>query len=174
MKDLTTCAVLLAMGLAVFASPASAQDSDHSDHSDRSDCVNCPIAKKYDSTEVIKQTKDVDHSRVIETESVVPSQRLIETNHLILHENETRHVGTVQHNHTIIEKEVILRKRNVDHMTVNTTVDLVEHKYNTVRKRIVEEREVPGEVRELGHCNCERPRRVRSYRMAPGYVHSRY
>jgi hypothetical protein len=171
MKYLTVCGALLAMGLAVFASPASAQDSDHSD---RSDCVNCPISKKYDSTEVIKRTKDVDHSRVIETESVVPSQRLIETNHLIIHENETRHVGTVQHNHTIIEKEVILRKRNVDHMTVNTVVDLVEHKYNTVRKRIVEEREVPGEARELGHCNCERPKALRSYRTVPRYVNSRY
>ncbi len=68
------------------------------------DCYKCPPPRNYDSQEVVKQTKDVDHSRVIETQSVVPSKRLIETNHLIIRENETRNIGTVQHNHTIIEK----------------------------------------------------------------------
>ena len=53
------------------------------------DCYKCPPPRNYDSQEVVKQTKDVDHSRVIETQSVVPSKRLIETNHLIIHENET-------------------------------------------------------------------------------------
>ena len=75
---------------------------------------------------------------------MVPSKRLIETNHLIIRENETRNVGVVQHNHTVIEKELILTKRNVDTKTVNTQVNLVEHKYNTERKRVVEEREIPG------------------------------
>ena len=56
------------------------------------------------SQEVLKKTKDVDHTRTIETQSVVPSKRLIETNHLIVHEDETRNIGTVQHNHTIVEK----------------------------------------------------------------------
>ena len=120
-------------------------------------CYKCPAPRpNYDSTEVIKQTRDVDHSRTIETQSVVPSKRLIETNHLIIRENETRNIGTVQHNHTIIEKELVLTKRNVDTKNVNTFVNLVEHKYNTERKHIVEERELPGENRDIT-CNCDRP-----------------
>ena len=59
----------------------------------------------------------------------------------------------VQHNHTIIEKELVLTKRNVDTKTVNNVVNLVEHKYNTERKRVVEEREVPGENRDIT-CTC--------------------
>ena len=111
---------------------------------------------------------------MINTQSVVPSQRLIETNHLVIRENETRNIGTVQHNHTIIEKELILRKNNVDNKTVNTTVNLVEHKYNTERKRIVEEREIPGLVRDLRDCNCDNNNTkssgapLRSYGMASG------
>ena len=35
------------------------------------DCANCPPPKHYDSTEVIKKSRDVDQSRVINTESVV-------------------------------------------------------------------------------------------------------
>ena len=110
---------------------------------------------------------------------MVPSKRLIETNHLIIRENETRNVGVVQHNHTIIEKELILTKRNVDTKHVNTVVNLVEHKYNTERKRVVEEREIPGENRDLRDCNCEggygkRPLGVQAYGQAPRYVSSRY
>lgn len=76
------------------------------------DCPNCPPPRHYDSTEVVKNSRDVDHSRVINTQSVVhvPS-RTKETNKLIIHENETRNVGTVQHNHTIIEKEIRYVKR---------------------------------------------------------------
>ena len=96
---------------------------------------------------------------------MVPSKRVIETNHLIVHENEVRNIGTVQHNHTIIEKELVLTKRNVDHKYVNTDVNLVEHKYNTERKRVVEEREIPGEVRHL-RCDCPRGKPVRAYGMA--------
>jgi hypothetical protein len=130
---------------------------------------------------VVKKTRDVDHSRVIETQSVVPSKRLIETNHLIVHENETRNVGTIQHNHTVVEKELILTKRNVDNKHVNTVVNLVEHKYNTQRQRVVEEKEIPGEVRDLKDCNCESPVRAygmatsaNTYASAPRYVKSRY
>ena len=150
MKYLTVCkGALLAVVLAVATSPAMAGDF-------RNDCFKCPQPRpNYDSTEVIKQTRDVDHSRVIETQSVVPSKRLIETNHLIIRENETRNIGTVQHNHTIIEKELVLTKRNVDTKNVNTFVNLVEHKYNTERKHIVEEREIPGENRDIT-CNCDR------------------
>ena len=130
---------------------------------------------------MVKKTRDVDHSRVIETQSVVPSKRLIETNHLIIHENETRNIGTVQHNHTIIEKELVLTKRNVDTKYVNTVVNLVEHKYNTQRQRVVEEREIPGENRDLRDCNCESPVRsmawpqgANAYGSAPKYVKYRY
>ena len=137
----------------------------------RNDCYKCPAPRpNYDSTEVIKQSRDVDHSRVIETQSVVPSKRLIETNHLIVRENETRNIGTVQHNHTIIEKELVLTKRNVDTKNVNTVVNLVEHKYNTERKRVVEEREVPGEHRDIT-CNCDKghgPHPARASLLWPG------
>ena len=147
MKYLTVKGALLAVVLAVAATPASAGDY-------RDNCYKCPAPRpNYDSTEVIKQSRDVDHTRVIETQSVVPSKRLIETNHLIVRENETRNIGTVQHNHTIIEKELVLTKRNVDTKNVNTVVNLVEHKYNTERKRVVEEREIPGEHRDIT-CNC--------------------
>jgi hypothetical protein len=174
MKYLTVClGPLLAVALAVAATPASAGDYGGRGGY-RNDCYKCPPPRNYDSTEVVKQSRDIDHSRVIETQSVVPSKRLIETNHLVVHENETRNIGTVQHNHTIIEKELILTKRNVDHKRVNTVVNLVEHKYNTERKRVVEERELPGEVRDLRECNCERPSAVRAYGMAPRYVTSRY
>jgi hypothetical protein len=71
--------------------------------------------------------------------------RMIEANHLIIRENETRNVGT---------------------KTVDTVVNLVEHKYNTQRQRIVEQRELPGTVRDLRDCNCDGPRAIRAYGMA--------
>src|SRR3954469_11800836 len=149
MKYLTVCqGALLALSLAVVSTSAFAGDYGPSG-GPRNDCYKCPPPRNYDSQEVLKQTKDVDHSRGIETQSVVPSKRLIETNALIVHENETRNIGTVQHNHTIIEKELVLTKRNVDTKNVNTYVNLVEHKYNTERKHIVEERELPGEIRDI-------------------------
>jgi hypothetical protein len=185
MKYLTAKGALLAVVLAVAATPAMAGDYGH-----RSDCYKCPQPRpNYDSTEVIKQSRDVDHSPVIETQSVVPSKRLIETNHLIVRENETRNIGTVQHNHTIIEKELVLTKRNVDTKNVNTVVNLVEHKYDTQRKRVVEEREIPGEHRDIT-CNCppkgHHPHKgghlevygqaqpADAYARAPKYVKSKY
>jgi hypothetical protein len=200
MKYLTAClGGLAALSLAVASNPASAGDygggasapgyggssSGYGGGSSSGGCYKCPAPRNYDSQEVVKKTRDVDHTRVIETQSVVPSKRLIETNHLIVRENETRNVGTVQHNHTVIEKELILRKQNVDTKHVNTVVNLVEHKYNTERKRVVEEREIPGEHRDLRDCNCESkggaPLRAygmgtgtNSYGSAPRYVNSRY
>jgi len=162
---------LLALALAILSTPASAGESGRgpaakSGGQSRT-CYKCPPRRNYDSREVIKQTKDVDHSRVIETRSVIPSKRLIETNHLIIRETETRNVGTVQHNHTIIENELVLTKRNVDTKYVNTVVNLVEHKYNTQRQRVVVEKEIPGRKRVLRSCNnCKSP--VRAYGMAPG------
>jgi hypothetical protein len=172
----------LVLGLAGIATPASADG--YKNRGGYDNCYKCPKPRPfYDSQEVLKTTKDVDHSRVIETQSVVPSKRLIETNHLIIRENETRNVGTVQHNHTVIEKELVLTKRNVDTKNVNTVVNLVEHKYNTERKRVVEEREIPGENRDIT-CPCDRPghpgkglpvygqaeKPVNAYAKAPRYV----
>lgn len=187
----TMLSAALVLGLAGIVSPAFAGGPGGGYVGRGGDCYKCPKPRPhYDSTEVIKNTKDVDHSRVIETQSVVPSKRLIETNHLIIRENETRNVGVVQHNHTIIEKELVLTKRNVDHKYVNNEVNQVEHKYNTERKRIVEERELPGEERHL-RCECPRdkgavraygmatdakaaPAPARGYGQAPKYVSSRY
>src|SRR3954454_3098300 len=173
MTYLTVCrGTLLALSLAVVSTSAFAGDYGRGpvdpgySNGRPGDCYKCPPPRNYDSQEVVKQTRDVDHSRTIETQSVVPSKRLIETNHLIIKENETRNVGTVQHNHTIIEKELVLTKRNVDTKHVNTVVNLVEHKYNTQRQHVVEERELPGENRDLRECNCDSP--VRAYGMATG------
>src|ERR1700749_4897728 len=89
MKYLTVSkGALLAVVLAVATTPAMAGERCGGY---RNDCYKCPQPRaNYDSTEVLKQTRDVDHSRVIDTQSVVPSKRLIETNHLIIRENETR------------------------------------------------------------------------------------
>src|SRR5260370_30552566 len=142
MKYLTAKGALLAIVLAVATTPAMAGDYGQGGGY-RNDCYKCPTPRpNYDSTEVIKQTRDVDHSRTIETQSVVPSKRLIETNHLIIRENETRNIGTVQHNHTIIEKELVLTKRNVDTKQDNTVVNLVQPNYNTQHHHSVEQGEL--------------------------------
>jgi hypothetical protein len=155
MKCLTVpLGALLALGLSA-ATPAFAGDDGSRA---LNDCYKCPAPKKYDSQEVVKTSR--------ETKSVAPSRRVIESNHLIIRENETRNVGTIQHNHTVIEKELVLTKRNVDTKTVDTVVNLVEHKYNTQRQRIVEQRELPGTVRDLRDCNCDGPRAIRAYGMA--------
>src|ERR1043165_5731931 len=183
MKYLTVCqGALLALSLAVASTSALAGDyQSPGGYSGPRDCYKCPPPRNYDTQEVCKQSRDVDHSRVIETQSVVPSKRVIETNHLIIQENETRNIGTIQHNHTIIEKELVLTKRNVDTKVVNTVVNLVEHKYNTQRQHVVEEKEIPGENRDLRECNCDRPVQVygmaqgaNAYGQAPRYVRNRY
>jgi hypothetical protein len=177
MKNLTGGLAALLIGLAMVASPAFAGSHDRSSGG----CAKCAPRKHYDSREVIKKSHDVDRSRVINTQTVVPTKRVIETNHLIVHENETRNVGTVEHNHTIIEKELILRKRNIDHVYVDTVVNLVHHKYHTQYRHIVEEREIPGEVRYFRHCHCKRllqfsgvARPVDAYASAPHYLKRRY
>ena len=57
----------------------------------------------------------------------------------------------------------------------------MEHKYNTERKRVVEERELPGQVRDLRDCNCDKPLQTygmadgsNAYGAAPKYVKTRY
>ena len=88
MKYLAVCAAgLLAISLAGASVPAFAGDygggsssgyggSSSSGYSGSSgNCYKCPPAKNYDSQEVLKQTKDIDRSQVINTQSVVPSRR---------------------------------------------------------------------------------------------------
>jgi hypothetical protein len=71
------------------------------------ECADCPPPRHYDSTEVVKNSRDVDQSRVINTETVVEvPPRTRESNKLVIQENETRNVGVIQHNHRIIEKEI--------------------------------------------------------------------
>ena len=41
----------------------------------QAECLNCAPSKNYDSVEVIRNVREVDHSRVIETTSVVPMYR---------------------------------------------------------------------------------------------------
>lgn len=55
-------AVLVLAGVTLAAAPASA---------DRYNCRNCAPLKKYDSQKVVRTSKTVDHSRVINTYSVV-------------------------------------------------------------------------------------------------------
>jgi hypothetical protein len=182
----------LVLGLAGMTTQALADGKGYGPGRGYQDCYKCPKPRPhYDSTEVIKDVKEVDKSQVIESQSVVPSKRLIEINHLVIRENELRKTGVVQHNHTIIEKELVLTKRNVDTKVVNKVVDLVEHKFNTERKRIVEEREIPGENRDIT-CPCPdrsfkdkgfpgkgipaygQARPTDAYARAPKYVNSRH
>jgi hypothetical protein len=86
-------------------------------------CPTCPPPRPhYDNVEVVKTSRDVNQSRVINTQSVVNvPPRVKETNKLIIRENETRNVGVVQHNHTIIEKEIRYVKRRPPAYRVRTT-----------------------------------------------------
>ena len=96
------------------------------------DCADCAPRRKYDSQEVVKKVRNVDHSRVINTRTVVPVRtRVKETNRLVIHQNETRLTGVViQHNHTIVEKEI----RYVRRIPVQTRVEFVTHNYRVVER----------------------------------------
>jgi hypothetical protein len=112
-------------GLAAVAAPALAADKY------RTDCVGCATKKSYDSQEVVRTTNDIDHSRVIETQTVVPvSRRKHETNRLVVHKNLTRHVGVVRHKHTIVEKQI----RYVRPRPAVTVVNYVTHQYYVVHR----------------------------------------
>jgi hypothetical protein len=98
------------------AAPASAVErapyAGRSPDAPARECADCPPPRRYDNTEVIKTSRDVDQSRVINTETVVQvPPRTKEINKLIIRENETRNVGVIQHNHRIIEKETRYVKR---------------------------------------------------------------
>jgi len=104
MTKMFAAAALSVFALAMTA-PAFATDKN---------CKNCPAPRpQYDSQEVVRTTKDVDKSRVINTQSVVevPSGQVRTHNHLVVRKNTIRHVGVVHHKHTIIEKEIRYKRR---------------------------------------------------------------
>jgi hypothetical protein len=95
------------------------------------DCADCAPRRKYDSQEVVKKVRNIDQSRVINTTTVVPVRtRVNETNRLVIRQNETQLTGVVQHNHTIIEKEV----RYIRRIPVQTTVEFITHDYRVVER----------------------------------------
>lgn len=78
-------------------------------------CADCPLPKGFDSQEVVRNVRTIDHSKVINTVTVVPGGRRGKaTRHLVIYLTEIRHVGVIQHNHTIIEKTIrsLRRPRN--------------------------------------------------------------
>ena len=96
-----------------------------------SDCPDCQPRRHYDDQKVVKKVRNVDHSRTIDTVTVVPAgQRVRETNHLVIQNDETRHVGVVQHNHVIVEKEI----RYVRRVPITTTVNFVSHNYRVMER----------------------------------------
>jgi hypothetical protein len=130
-----------AMLALAFAQPAAAQ------------------SRGYDSEEVIKNTRTIDRSRDINTVTEVPVRRRTrETNHLVIHKNETRNVGVIRHNRTIIEKEI----RYVRRIPVVTPVYIVTRQY-----RLIEQPDtitVPAVQRRTLSCRSHggcRPLRVR-------------
>ncbi len=95
-------------------------------------CFNCPAPRPYyDSQETIRTTRDIDRSRVINTQTVVPASRQVrETNHLVVRHNKIRNVGVVRHNHTIVERDIRYVRRGAPAATV---INLVVHNYRTTR-----------------------------------------
>jgi hypothetical protein len=124
MLKFAVAGAVLMLAVAATSAPALAAPRDK-------ECVGYPVSRKYDSHEVVKRVRNVDHSRVINTRTVVPVRtRVRETNHLVVHENETRHTGVVQHNHLIVEKEI----RYVRRVPITTTVNFVTHHYRVVER----------------------------------------
>jgi hypothetical protein len=145
MNQVFAGAVLIA-GLLAQAAPAAAQVRP------AENCHDCPAPKVYDTQEVVRTRRDVDHSRVIETQSELPvSRRVKENNHLVIRENETRNVGVIQHNHTIIERE----RRYVRRVPVVTTVSFVVHRYRVVETPATVT--VPVSYRPVSRCAKRKP-----------------
>ena len=168
MKNLLAGAVLIAGLFGVFA-PASAQETyqdtiqDAPREAPAQRCHNCPAPRDhYDTQEIIRTSRDVDRSRVINTQSeVTVGRRLRETNHLVIHENETRNVGVIQHNHTVYEVE----PRYVVRVPKVTVVSYVTQRYHVVEQPAMVT--VPVAVRRMTV-------RVPSGRCAYGNRYSRY
>jgi hypothetical protein len=123
---------------------------EHSVATPARECADCPPPRHYDSTEVVKNSRDVDQSRVINTESVVQiPPRTREINKLVIQENETRNVGVVQHNHRIIEKEIrYVRRAPVYRRPVHQYVP----QYRPVQQ--VQTVLVPVAAPQVSSCGC--------------------
>jgi hypothetical protein len=126
MKKFAVAGVLSVLMLAM-AAPAFAQSYRGSR------CKNCPAPRPhYDSQEVVRTTRDIDRSRVINTYSVVPVRRKVRTtNHLVIRDNTIRNVGVIRHNHTIIEKEIRYKRRVPAPPVV---INFVQQRYITVHR----------------------------------------
>ena len=115
------------------------------------DCADCPPPRRYDSTEVVKTSRDVDQSRVINTDTVVQlPPRVKEINKLVVRENETRNVGVIQHNHRIIEKEIRYVKRAPVYRRP-------VHQYAVPQYRVVQQVQtvlVPVAAQPVQNCGC--------------------
>ena len=112
------------------------------------DCADCPPPRKYDSQEVVRKSQTIDRSQVINTRTVVPvGRRVRETNHLVIHKNEIRNTGMIQHNHTIVEKET----RYVHRVLVHTTVEFVTHNYRVVERP--DSVSIPAAPRRVKDCH---------------------
>jgi hypothetical protein len=115
-------------------------------------------SRKYDSEEVIKNTRTIDRSRTINTVTEVPARRRIrETNHLVIHENETRNVGVIRHNRIIVEKEI----RYVRRVPVVTPVYVVTRHYRVIERRDFAEVPVVQHRRQSCYRDACAPLRVR-------------
>ena len=140
------------------------------------DCSDCQPRAHYDDQEVVKKVRNVDQSRVINTVTVVPAGRRVrEINRLVIQNNETRHVGVVQHNHIIVEKEI----RYVRRAPITTTVNFVTHNYRVVERPdavsipVAPRRATPcGPGRGYGrhHGSCGPALRVRGYPPLESYA----
>ena len=131
-------AVVGTLTVLAFAMAAPAFATDHRGKR----CSNCPAPRPhYDSQEVVRTTRDIDHSRVINTQSVVPVSRKVRTrNHLVIRKNTIRHVGTIRHNHTIIEKEIRYKRRA---SRAPIVINFVTQKYRTVYRPALVDADAP-------------------------------
>jgi hypothetical protein len=112
-----------------------------------SECFECGPRRHYDDQKVVKKVRNIDHSRVINTVTVVPAERRVrESNRLVIRNNEIRHVGVIQHNHIIVEKEV----RYVQRAPATTTVNFVTHNYRVVERPAMVSVVVPSRTYECG------------------------
>jgi hypothetical protein len=144
MKHAFAGAVLM-VGLIAAATPAAAQ---YAPAAPAKKCYDCPAPKVYDSQEIVRTTRDVDRSRVINTQSEVEvSRRVKETNHLIIRENEIRNVGVVQRNHTVYERV----PRYVIRVPKVTVVSYVTQRYHVVDMPAT--MTVPVSIRPASRCS---------------------
>ena len=151
MKNFAVAGVLSVFAVAM-AAPAFANDTRK--------CKGCAAPRPhYDSQEVVRTTRDVDHSRTINTQSVVqvPSRTVRTKNHLVIRKNTIRHVGVVRHNHTIIEKEIRYKRRPTIHPRARiyagpVTVNFVTQQYRTVRRPALVD--APMSIRAAGPAAC--------------------